>query len=264
MVPDPLFSVVMASYNAEEFIAEAIGSALADDAPSLEVLVQDGASTDGTVAAVKAIGDSRVSLVSEPDEGQSSALNAALARACGEWIIWLNADDLLAPGWAQAAVPCIADDVEAIFGDWAYIDPTGGITRRWPVAALERDRLLTVGQYPFSGATFFRRSVYERFGNLDTSLRMAMDYDFFLRVAPHIEAVRCPATLAYFRQHGSSITTEINWRLIRETGRVRRRHGGYASLHTAGPIFWNEIKQVIDVTSLPLRKRFRRRVTSAP
>jgi glycosyltransferase involved in cell wall biosynthesis len=257
--PPPSISVLIPSLDAEEFVAAAIRSALDQPLPPLELIVQDGGSTDGTVEAVEAIDDPRVAIVSEQDEGQSDALNRALDRARGDWVVWLNADDLLAPGAFAEAAPLMSDDVDVVYGDFAYVNGRGEVTQRIPVPeVLDRDQLLVKGHYLFSGASLLRRSVFERFGDLDTALRMAMDYDLFLRIAPHVRAVHCGATLGYFRQHPGSRTAEITWRLVREEARVRRRHGGYATRRTAGPILLNEAKRVADVSSLPVRKALRR------
>jgi glycosyltransferase involved in cell wall biosynthesis len=255
----PSISVLVPSLNAKEFIEDAIRSALQQTPPPLEVLVQDGGSSDGTVAAVESITDPSVSIVSERDGGQSDAVNRAVRRARGEWIAWLNADDLFAPDAFAATAPFARDDVDVVYGNFGYIDENGEITAPIPVPdTFDRQHLLAKGHYLFTGAALFRRSLFERFGGLDTELHLAMDYDFCLRIAPHVRAVHCGATLGYFRQHGRSVTTEISWRLVREEARVRRRHGGY-SRRTAVPILLYEAKRVADVSSLPVRKRLRRR-----
>jgi glycosyltransferase involved in cell wall biosynthesis len=257
---EPSISVLVPSLNAGAFVGDAIRSALGQPSPPLEVLVQDGGSHDATVATVEAIGDPRVSVVSEPDRGQSDALNRAVRRAQGDWIVWLNADDLLAPDAFAAAGPFARDGLDLVYGDFAYVDRGGEITGRIRVPdVFDRERLLVKGHYLFTGAALFRRTLFERFGELDTSLGMAMDYDFCLRVAPHVCAVHCGATLGYFRRHGLSATSEISWTLVREEERVRRRHGGYSRTRTAVPILLNEVKRVADVGSLPIRKRLRRR-----
>jgi glycosyltransferase involved in cell wall biosynthesis len=251
-------SVLVPSLDAEEFVGAAIRSALEQPIPPVEVLVQDGGSRDGTVAAVEAIGDPRVSIVSEPDQGQSDALNRAWRRARGDWIVWLNADDLLAPAGFAAAAPFARDDVDMVYGDFAYANALGEVAEHVAVPReLDRERLLTDGNYLFSGATLFRRSLLDRFGGLDPDLRIAMDYDLYVRIAPDVRAIHCGATLGYFRQHRDSATTEVSWRLVRETARIRRRNGGYSRL-TAAPILWNQLKQVVDVSSLPLRRALRR------
>jgi glycosyltransferase involved in cell wall biosynthesis len=257
---EPSISVLVPSLNAGPFVGDAIRSALGQPIPPLEVLVQDGGSHDVTVTTVEAIADPRVSVVSEPDRGQSDALNRAVRRAQGDWIVWLNADDLLAPDAFAAAAPFAREGLDVVYGDFAYVDEGGEITGRIRVPdVFDREQLLVKGHYLFTGAALFRRTLFERFGELDTSLRMAMDYDFCLRVAPHVRAVHCGATLGYFRQHGLSATSEISWTLVREEERVRRRHGGYSRTRTALPILLNEVKRVADVGSLPIRKRLRHR-----
>jgi len=259
-VSEPSISVLVPSLNAEEFIGTAIRSALNQRVPPLEVLVQDGGSHDGTLAAVEEIRDPRISVVSEPDGGQSDALNRALRRARGDWVVWLNADDLLADDAFETAAPLAREDVDLVYGDYGYVDERGEVIREFAVAeTLDRRRLLTEGCELFSGAALFRRSLFERFGGLDTGLRMAMDYDLYLRIAPHVRAVHCPSILAYLRRHGRSATTEISWRLVREDARVRRRHGGYSG-RDAPRILLYDAKRVLDVSSLPLRKAVRRRL----
>jgi glycosyltransferase involved in cell wall biosynthesis len=255
----PSISVLVPSFNAEEFIEAAIRSALDQSLPPLEVLVQDGGSTDETLGIVDAIGDPRISVVREPDSGQSDALNRAVGRARGEWVVWLNADDLIAPAAFETAAPLLHDGVDVVYGDYAYVDDRGETIREFATdGALDRHRLLTEGCQLFSGAALFRRTLFERFGGLDTGLRMAMDYELYLRIAPHVRAVHCGATLAYLRRHGRSATTEISWRLVREDARVRRRYGGYSG-RTAPQILLYDAKRVLDVSSPPIRKAVRRR-----
>jgi glycosyltransferase involved in cell wall biosynthesis len=257
---EPSISVLVPSLDAEEFIGAAIRSALDQRPPPLEVLVQDGGSRDATLAAVEAIGDERISVVSEPDRGQSDALNRALGRARGDWVVWLNADDLIADDAFENAAPLAKDGVDLVYGDYGYVDEGGEVIREFEVAeTLDRHRLLTDGFELFSGAALFRRSLFERFGGLDTDLRMAMDYDLYLRIAPYARAVHCPAILAYLRRHGRSATTEISWRLVREDVRVRRRYGGYSG-RTAPGILLYDAKRVLDVSSLRVRKAVRRRL----
>jgi glycosyltransferase involved in cell wall biosynthesis len=257
---EPSISVLVPSLDAEEFIGTAIRSALDQRIPPLEVLVQDGGSRDGTLAAVEEIGDSRISLVSEPDGGQSDALNRALSRARGEWIVWLNADDLIAEGAFEKAAPLATGEVDLVSGDYGWVDERGEVIREFSAArTLDRHRLLTEGFELFSGAALYRRSLFERFGGLDTGLRMAMDYDLYLRIAPDVRSVHCPAILAYLRRHGRSATTELNWRLVREEFRIRRRYGGYSG-RSAPRVLAYDAKRVLDVGSLPIRKAVRRRL----
>ena len=195
------------------------------------MLVQDGGSTDGTVAAVEAIGDPRVSVVERsPTRASPTPSTAPFARARGEWIAWLNADDLLAPGAFAAAAPLAGPEgVDLVYGDFAYVDERGDDRRpdaRSPTASIAS--AADAGATTCSrGAALFRRSLFERFGGLDTELRMAMDYDFCLRIAPHVKAMHCGATLGLLPAARRSATAEISWRLVRE--RPRASAGGMAA-----------------------------------
>jgi glycosyltransferase involved in cell wall biosynthesis len=217
----------------------------------LEVIVQDGGSTDATPEVIAAVGDERVTFVSEPDAGQSDALNRAIARARGDWIAWLNVDDLARDGLVAAA----DEDADVVYGDFAWIDERDATLRTFaPGAPFSRERLLAEGCFAFSGAMLLRRSLFGRFGGLDPRLRLTMDYDFFLRVAPHVRARYVPQTLGAFRVHGTSKTSAMSWGVFRETGRVRRRHGGYGPA-TRRAVLTNQVKQVVDVATLPARRR---------
>jgi len=215
--------------------------------------VQDGGSTDGSGEVVRSVGDPRVRWISEHDRGQSDALNRAIALARGDWIVWLNADDLLRPGLLATAGE--ADGADLVYGDFDYIDAQGRVVRHYaPGPELTQERLLADGCYLFSGAALFRRSVFERFGGLDEDLRYTMDYDLWLRIAPHVRARYVPRTLGAFRLHGDSKTQGLTWPIFVETARVRRRFAGYRPA-TRVPVLVNQAKQLVDLATLPLRRR---------
>jgi glycosyltransferase involved in cell wall biosynthesis len=244
-------SVVIPSFNGARFLRGALESALAQDPPPLEILVQDGGSTDDSAAVVAELGDPRVRFVSEPDRGQSDALNRAIARARGDWIAWLNVDDLMYPGLLAGA----SDDADLVYGDYDWIDEAGATVRHVrPGPEFSRERLLAGGTFLFSGATLFRRSLFERYGGIDEGLRYAMDYDLFLRFAPHVRTRYVPRPLAAFRLHGASKTSTLTWGIFRETGRVRRRHGGYGR-STRRPVLVNQVKQLVDLATQPVHRR---------
>jgi glycosyltransferase involved in cell wall biosynthesis len=245
-------SVVVPSYNSGAYLRAALESALAQDPH--EVIVQDGGSTDDSAAVVAALGDERVAFVSEPDAGQSDALNKAIARATGDWIVWLNADDLVYPGLLAEA----SDGADLVYGDFDYVDGDGRVVKTVkPHPELTVERLLTEGCYLFSGAALFRRSLFERFGPISTALRYTMDYELYLRIAPHVRARYVPRTLGAFRVHGDSLTSGITYGLFRETARVRRRYGGYGPA-TRVPVLVNQAKQLAEVGLVAARRRLAR------
>jgi len=95
--PYPLVSILMPAYNAEKWIAGSIQSALAQDWPRIEVVVVDDGSRDGTLSVARRFESSRVKVISQENRGAAAARNTALSLAQGDYIQWLDADDLLAP-----------------------------------------------------------------------------------------------------------------------------------------------------------------------
>jgi glycosyltransferase involved in cell wall biosynthesis len=247
-----MISIVMPVLNSERYVAAALESALSQDLDDLEIIVQDGGSSDGTLAAIEAVEDPRIQVASGPDRSQADALNKCIARTSGNWIVWLNADDLLAPGALKKAAGAMRDGVDLVLGDYAYVDPTGRVTRVIPTRPLERRRLLTRGCYAFSGSIVFRREVFDRFGGFDPQLRFAMDYEFYLRIAEHISMVHLSEVLAYFRVHPDSNSSTQAAGIIRETAMARWKHGGRSPLVLV-PAAFNQVKMAADLLTRRLR-----------
>jgi glycosyltransferase involved in cell wall biosynthesis len=128
-------SVIIPSYNSAPFLRQALTSVLNQVPRPDEILVQDGGSTDATVDILRSVSDS-VAWVSGPDHGQADALNKALARATGDVVLWLNADDILLPGAIAAALAAFASDPRLAFayGDFDIINSTGSLVRRYQSA----------------------------------------------------------------------------------------------------------------------------------
>ena len=101
----PKITIITPSYNQGEFVGQTIESVLSQDYPDLEYIVMDGGSTDGTLDVLKQY-DGRLHWTSEPDRGQSHAINKGLRQASGEILAFLNSDDLYEPG-ALMKVRCI-------------------------------------------------------------------------------------------------------------------------------------------------------------
>jgi glycosyltransferase involved in cell wall biosynthesis len=231
-VSRPLVSIVTPSLNQAAFVERTIASVLSQEGDfELEYLVQDGGSTDGTLDLLARHGD-RISLVVEPDSGQADAVNRGLRRARGEILGWVNSDDLLRPGAVQAAVQAFRDAPEAswLHGRCDIVDEADRIVRR-PVAAYKdfrarRHRLerLLVENYVSQMTVFWRRSLQDRVGLLDPSLRYTFDYDLWLRFAAVAPPLYLPRTLAAFRWHLASKSGSSFEAQFAEDLEVFRRH----------------------------------------
>ena len=113
-MPDfPLVSIVTPSFNQARFLEATLRSVLEQDYPNIEYLVVDGASTDGSVEIIRRYADRLTWWVSEKDNGQSEAINKGMRRARGEFIGWLNSDDIYLPGAVSAAVSAFLSHPQA-------------------------------------------------------------------------------------------------------------------------------------------------------
>ena len=222
--PTSLISVVMPSFNSGKYVRESIQSVLAQEQLALELIIQDGGSQDQTQAVVESFGDDRILFSSEPDAGQSDALNKALGRARGEWILWLNADDVLESDAFQRVSQALTGDADVVYGDFALIDGDGRRLRRYHVRDWEWRRIFSRGCYIFSGATFFRRSVFERFGRFDQTLRYCMDMEFLLRIGRSVEARHVPALIGSLRMHSDSKGGTSTRGFVQEAFQLRRQY----------------------------------------
>lgn len=182
-------SVITATYNCVNTIDDCLASVQGQSHPDVEHIVVDGASTDGTIAVVESRHDCRGSLVSEPDNGIYDALNKGIARARGDVVGFLHADDLYADTGVLARIAAAFADpaVEAVYGDLVYVrkEDTGKVVRYWRSRPFFR-RQLAWGWMPPHPTFYVRRELYQRFGAFDTTYRIAADYDCMLRVCNKI------------------------------------------------------------------------------
>jgi glycosyltransferase involved in cell wall biosynthesis len=195
----PLVSIVTPSYNKGRFIEETILSIRIQTYPRIEHIVIDGGSTDGTLDILRKYED-RLVWVSEPDKGQSDAINKGWRRAKGEVLAYLNADDTYMPRAVQTAVEYLANhpDVAMVYGQCHLINENGEVIGQ---CGEESDlvQLLRGPNMIPQPTVFFRRGVLDQIGYLDTSLHMAMDYDLWIRIGLGFGFEYIPQPLASFR-----------------------------------------------------------------
>lgn len=225
----PTVTVVTPSYNQGRFIRETIESVLSQDYPAVEYTVIDGDSTDETVSILKSYG-SRISWVSEPDRGQSEAINKGWKRATGEIVAWLNSDDIYLPGAISTAVTYLQNhpDVALIYGDGFHISQDGTSLGRFPSEPFSADRLKETC-FIAQPATFVRRSVIEQVGFIRDSLRYCMDYDLWIRISKRYRLQYVPVPLASIRLHNDCKTVKDRVATYAETVRMLRSNYGYAA-----------------------------------
>lgn len=226
------FSIVTASFNQGEFIERTIRSVLDQQGEGFEVehIVIDGGSTDGTLDVLRRY-ESRLTWVSEPDEGQSDAINKGFHMSTGDMLAWLNSDDTYGPG----ALAAVADEYEREPFDWCVgncriIDEQDRETRRIVTRYKIRqcrdysyDRLLRRDFVPQPSA-FFSRKAWQEIGEVDRGLHYSMDYDYWLRLGKLSPPRYVDRFLANFRWHGASKNGAEYRRAAWETYQTARRY----------------------------------------
>ncbi|MBN2705765.1 MAG: glycosyltransferase [Deltaproteobacteria bacterium] len=183
-----MVSFVIPSRNQARFIRRCLDSCLALDSHEREVIVIDGASTDNTQNLLSAYG-SRIQWLSEPDRGQSDAVNKGVARAQGEIIAWINSDDYYPDHHLLSRVMESFDhnpELDIIYGNGDLVDEKGFFIRRFQSrgATSAREILLRAGIGICQPALFFRRRLFLEAGGLAVDLHWAMDLDLWLRLFP--------------------------------------------------------------------------------
>lgn len=259
---DPLVSIVTPSYNQARFLEETIRSVLGQDYERIEYIIVDGGSTDGSLEIIRRYADRLAWWVSEPDGGQTDAINKGFSHAKGQILAWLNSDDTYRPGAVSEAVAYLLAHPEAamVYGDACFIDENGNETGKFPARQTDYRRLRRGYVHIPQQAAFFRADLWRKVGPLDPSFYFAMDYDLWVRLAKLAPLHYLPQTWANFRLHQSGKSVISDDRCWPEMLRVHRREGGswFSWL-----VFKAKIRPLI-YAWLPLRIRLwlRRRLVS--
>jgi glycosyltransferase involved in cell wall biosynthesis len=232
-IPEPRLriSLVTPVLNQVDFVGQTLESVFAQRYAGLEYIVQDGGSTDGTLAIIEKYADRLAYFRSEKDEGQSDAINRGFANASGDILGWLNADDLMLPG----ALDCVArfferhPEVDVVYGDRIVINEQGLEVGRWALSP-HADWILSWLDYVPQETLFWRRGLWERVGgHVDPAYQFAMDWDLLVRFRD------CGARFAHlsrylgaFRVHPAQKTSaQMNDLGLPEMTRIRVRCLGH-------------------------------------
>jgi len=248
----PLVSIITPSYNQVQFLEKTIESVLAQDYPNLEYIIVDGDSTDGSKELIQRYEKEISAWISEPDQGQSEAINKGFELAKGEIFAWLNSDDLYYPWAIEQAVDYLlkTPEVGMIYGDTDIIDKNGQVIGMFNAQQTNYQRLMRGGVYIPQPAAFWYSDLYRKVGALDTSYYFAMDYDLWVKFAKNAEIRYIPQLWSSFRIHGHGKTMVSDDRCWPEMRRVYQREGGglfslfmgkYVLRRLISPL-WNWIK----------------------
>lgn len=221
-------SFVIPTRNQARFLRQCIDSCIAQGIDDAEILVVDGASTDDTRNVLADYGD-RIRWVSEPDKGQSDAINKGVRIARGELIAWINSDDYYASDRAIAALLDAFEaerDVDIAYGNGVRVDVDGrelGPYRARPIARVA-DIVVHPASFVLQPAVLFRRQLFLDVGGLDEALHYTMDYELWIRMFAAARATRyIPQVIACARYHTDAKSIAAMGKQIREAYAVKQR-----------------------------------------
>jgi glycosyltransferase involved in cell wall biosynthesis len=239
VVPAPIkISIVTPCLNSREFIGRTVRSVIEQSYDSLEYIVADGGSTDGSLEVLARYTEEIAHLLSAPDRGHYDAINKGFGRSTGEIMGWLNSNDVHLP-WTLSIVSDIFSAFPAI--EW--------LTTTVPLAIDQRDRVVAahrfpgferkaflagenipIGDWPHTDwiqqeATFWRRSLWERSGAKLEPL-VACDFELWARFFNHARLYGINVPLAGFRIHDDQRSRALRARYHEEAYSAFRRHGG--------------------------------------
>ena len=206
----PKISVITPSFNQATFLERTICSVLDQKYANLEYIIIDGGSTDGSVDIIKKYAEHLAYWKSEPDHGQSHAINKGLKRATGDFVGWQNSDDTFNPqSFDQIAnIAMRFPKTDLIIGDINIIDENDKVERQLRYVKPTYRSLLVEGMILANQAAFWRTDLHARIGWIDESLHYCMDFEWFLRVLGVAQAPRhVPRVLGNYREHFATKTS---------------------------------------------------------
>ncbi|MEZ5415643.1 MAG: glycosyltransferase family 2 protein [Opitutaceae bacterium] len=209
----PQISIVTPSYQQAAYLEETMHSVLEQSTP-LQYVVQDGGSTDGSVAIIKRHAARLHAWTSAPDSGQADAIARGFAATDGspdDVMAWINSDDFYLPGALRFVADYFArhPEVDVVYGHRIVVDEKSREIARWFLPRHDAT-VMQLNDFIPQETLFWRRRIWARVGGLDTSFQFAIDWDLLLRFeTAKARIVRLPYFLACFRAHAAQKTSAV-------------------------------------------------------
>jgi glycosyltransferase involved in cell wall biosynthesis len=225
----PKISIITPSYNQGQFIEETIRSVVCQDYPNIEYIIIDGGSKDNSVEIIHKYEKYLHYWISEPDSGQTHAINKGLSRATGDIIAYLNSDDIYLPETFKKVEAFFQEnpDIDMVYGNVLFIDEKSNVLYK-----IEREPLVLK---EFYGCNFFipqptvflRRKIVEKCGFFDETLNLAMDLDYWMRISFNGNISYLPELLAGARIYPSAKSSAYSTDYLEEKLRILKKYEKY-------------------------------------
>lgn len=218
---NPLISLIIPIYNRERYLSATILSILAQTYCDFELILWDDYSSDSSreIARWYALQDSRIRVVAAPHQGMTGSLKSAFALARGEYLGWVDSDDLLAPTALAETVAILATNptIGLVYTDHFIIDETDrilGLGSRCSTP-YDKDRLLV--NFMVFHFRLFRRSVFEQAGGINPECELVQDYDLCLRLSEITDIHHLQQPLYGYRAHDQSMSQQQQHETIEQS-----------------------------------------------
>lgn len=241
----PKISIITVCFNAEKYIEQTIKSVIDQKNGDIEYIVIDGASTDKTLNIIRQYESKITKWISEPDNGIADAMNKGIKLATGEYLMFLNADDYFQTSDALAIATSYMEESKDIYiYDTIFLKKEGGI-RRHSGAFGKRINFKGICHQ----GVLCRRALFEKIGSFNTSFKVCMDYDFFMR------AYRYGATGQYINEvlsvmRDGGISSHQDWLSLKQRFAEEKR----VHLENTPSPFMGALYRVYWTLYLPYRK----------
>lgn len=216
----PKISIITPSFNQGKYLEETLLSILNQNYPNLEYIIIDGGSTDESVEIIKKYEEHLAYWVSEPDEGQTHAINKGFRKATGDLVAWMNSDDVYfekAFDHVSKAFNQTDGKFDVYFGDKANVDEEGKLIREYLYPPFSGWGIMYTTNMNISNqSAFWKRELFDSLGYLDEEIQFAMDYEFFLRLyMKGATFYKIPELLGALRMYSENKSSDEKWLKIK-------------------------------------------------
>lgn len=231
----PKISVIIPSFNKAKFIAKTLDSIISQNYENVEVIIQDGSSTDGTLKVIEKYAQKYPGIIryqSKKDKGQWDAINKGFKKAKGKIVTFINADDIYIKGAFNEIRRLYHLNVDALWfaGRGNVIDGDDHRIAKWTtyyknlLLALNLRPALLIVNYLMQPSVFIAKTAWTRFGPFVGTKKFVMEYDLWLKISKIKMPVVSNKYLSSFRIEPSTITKKSSAELLKEDGLIIKRH----------------------------------------
>jgi len=261
----PRVTYITPVFNGADTLERTINSVLEQDYPDIEYIVMDGGSSDGTVEILRKYGE-RLRWYSEPDKGQTDAINKGAVRSSGAYLNWICDDDYLYPNAVRLLVQALQENPQAglAYGLLDLVDHHGKFIRAAPrIRAGTYAELLHLDNIVGQPQCLFTRQAWEQCGPLSLNYDYCMDWDLFIKIGAKFPIAFVPKSLAAFAQYEGTKTVSGGLPRFEEILRMLDSHGSRGTRYILKTGIWHYEHDDMRTARLYFWKALRRRPRAA-